>query len=225
MSIETLTKVVPSPAMPVEAYDGPWEPIEAELGTGLPQDYKDFVRLYGQGDFMEFLGVHVPNSWSPYVRLVPEVRAVAKVFASFDEDLPYDLWPTPGGLLVFGKTDFGDYLFWLTNGSPDDWTVVVWGRGLQQFEAFDCSLTDFLAGVAAGDILPDDFPEPPYDAVFKPGSATPDRQHLGLGAWEPEKVSFSLSWRLGHFGAGGTGVSSIRMRDEAYLAWERLSLR
>jgi len=211
--------------MPVEAYDGPWEPIEAELGTELPQDYKDLVRVYGQGVFMEFLEIHVPKSWSPYVRLVPEVRATAQVFASFEDDMPYSFWPSREGLLAFGKTDFGDYLFWLTRGQPEDWRVVVWGRGFQQFEAFDRNLTDFLAGVAAGGILPDDFPEPPYDAVFKPGSATPDRQHLGLGAWNSADASFRLSWRFGRYGSGWSGSSTIQLRDEAYRAWERQALR
>lgn len=218
-------RVVPPPKVPTEAYHGPWEPIEAELGTILPQDYKDFVRLYGEGQFMEFLGIHVPRFWSPYVRLVPQVRSAAQVFASFEEDLPYPLWPSPGGLLAFGKTDFGDYLFWLTRGSPEDWPVVVWGRGLQEFEVFDRSLTDFLAGVATGEIDPKDFPEGECDRLFEPGPATPDRQYLGLGAWNPDKVSFGLSWRLGQFGAAGSGVSAIRMRDEAYVAWERRGLR
>jgi hypothetical protein len=223
MTIERLLGVVPPPAMPVETYDGPWEGIEAELGTTLPQDYKDFVRLYGAGQFMEFLGIHVPKSWSPYVRLVSEARATAKLFASFEEELPYSLWPSAGGLLAFGKTDFADHLFWLTRGAPEDWPVVVWGRGLQQFEMFDCGLTDFLAGVATGQIVPEDFPEGDCDCLFEPGPGTPDRERLGLAG--APTASFSISWRFGWFGSGGSGVSTIRMRDEAYLAWERLALR
>ena len=38
MTIEALIKVVPPPAVPDEAYLGPWDAIEADLGTGLPQD-------------------------------------------------------------------------------------------------------------------------------------------------------------------------------------------
>ncbi len=223
MTIERLLAAVPPPAAPVEAYDGLWEPIEADLGTRLPQDYKDFVRLYGEGEFMEFLGIHVPQSWSPYVRLLSEARATARIFGSFEEELPYSLWPTAGGLLAFGKTDFGDYLFWLTRGAPEDWTVVVWGRGLQQFEAFDCGLTDFLAGVATGQIDPQDFPEGECERLFEPGLGTPDRERLGFGA--APTASLGISWRLGWFGSGGSGVSTVRMRDEAYVAWERLALR
>jgi hypothetical protein len=176
MTIETLIKIIPPPATPSEAFSGPWAPIEAELGAVLPQDYKDFVRLYGAGYFMEFLGIHVPKCRSPYIRFEHEIHAVRSALG-YDEDLAYPLWPNPGGLIVFGKTDFGDYLFWLPLGPPEDWCVVVWGRGLQQFEAFDCDLSDFLAGLAAGEIVPDDFPDDmlPCDHMFRPNSEFPER--------------------------------------------------
>ncbi|HEY3695176.1 SMI1/KNR4 family protein [Phenylobacterium sp.] len=150
------------------------EPIEAELGTALPQDYKDFVRIYDEGEFMEFLGIHVPACRSPHVRFEAEVHAVQKALLD-DEGLAYPLWPNPGGLIVFGKTDFGDYLFWLPHGPPENWRVVVWGRGLQKFETFDRDLTEFLAGLATGEILPEDFPEGmlPCDHLFRPSSEFP----------------------------------------------------
>jgi hypothetical protein len=172
MTIERLMKAVPVPAAPFEAFSGPWEPIEAELGTVLPQDYKDFVRLYGGGYFMEFLGICVPESQNANVRLVTRARIVSGIFSSMDEDWPYALWPAPGGLLSFGGTDNGDELFWDTRGAPDEWGVVVWDRGFGEFEAFDCGLTDFLAGLATGDIAPKEFPDDllPCDALFEPNS-------------------------------------------------------
>ncbi|MDO8379894.1 SMI1/KNR4 family protein [Phenylobacterium sp.] len=178
MTIENLIRVVPPPAAPDEAYLGPWEAIEADLGTPLPQDYKDFVRLYGCGDFMEFLGIHVPVFWSPYVRLQSEVRVICDTLRDI-QDRPYPLWPEPGGLLPFGKTDFGDYLLWLPRGPPDAWGVVVWDRGMGEFEAFDCGLTDFLAGLATGDIEPKEFPEDmlPCDRLFEPSPPCP-AEHL-----------------------------------------------
>lgn len=175
MSIEALIEVVPPPAVPSEAFSGPWEPIEAALGKSLPQDYKDFVRLYGLGSFMEFLWVHVPDSLSPYVRFDAQIRAVRALFQDY-EGFDQPLWPTRGGLLVFGVTDFGDYLFWLTRGPPDEWPVVVWGRGLQKFEAFECGLAAFLAGVAKNEIVPEDFPEGECDDLFRPSSDFPERE-------------------------------------------------
>lgn len=202
MTIHNLIKVVPPPAAPDEAYSGPWETIEADLGTALPQDYKDFVRIYGCGDFMEFLGIHVPVSWSPYVRLQSEVRVICDTLRHL-EDCPYPLWPEPGGLLPFGKTDFGDYLFWLPRGPPDAWGVVVWDRGMGEYEAFDCGLTDFLAGVATGDIDPMGFPEDmlPCDRLFE---LSPRRRTEHRG-WEPDLLTGSF---------GGKSVVRVQLSPQ-----------
>lgn len=169
MSIEALIEAVPPPVAPRSAFDGPWEPVEAELGLTLPQDYKEFARLYGFGSFLEIVGIHVPAAESRYVRLVPEVQVICNNLRTM-EDRPYPVWPEPGGLLPFGKTDYGDYLCWLTRGQPANWPVVVWGRGLWGFETFDCDLTGFLAGLATGEIMPEDFPDEllPCDQPFDP---------------------------------------------------------
>jgi hypothetical protein len=217
MTIETLIKVVPPPAAPFEAFGGPWEPIEAELGTALPQDYKDFVRLYGNGYFMEFLGVNVPSSGNPNTRLESQVPVICATFFDFDdEELPYPLWAHPGGLVPFGGTDNGDFLFWLPRGAPADWGVVVWDRGLYGFEAFDCDLTDFLAGLATGEILPKEFPDDllPCDCLFRPDSSEPARQRLRLAAADPADASFSFSWRIGGYGTGLSGISTCRLCDD-----------
>jgi len=47
---------------------------------------------------------------------------------------------------------------------------VIYDRGFGEFEVFDCGLTDLLAGLATGEILPKEFPEDllPSDRLFKP---------------------------------------------------------
>src|SRR4051812_27331769 len=108
MSIEALVTAVPPPQAPFEAFYGPWEAVEAELGTVLPQDYKDFVRLYGSGYFMEFLGIDVPRSKNPNTRFEYQVGVTCESFGKFDEELPYAMWPAADGLIPFGGTDNGD---------------------------------------------------------------------------------------------------------------------
>ncbi|MDP3660846.1 SMI1/KNR4 family protein [Phenylobacterium sp.] len=172
--------VVPPPSEPTDAFDGPWDEIEADARTPLPQDYKDFVRLYGSGVFMEFLTVNIPRVESPYIRFEAEIRTVRKIFYD-DDDFIYALWPDSGGLIAFGATDFGDFLFWQPIGPPEDWRVVVWGRGFQQFEFFDCDLTGFLAGLATGEIEPDDFGDMlPCHEMFKRHSDFPEREDPGF---------------------------------------------
>jgi hypothetical protein len=158
VTIEALVAAVPLPEAPSEGFSGPWEPVEAELGLVLPPDYKDFVRLYGSGCFMEFLGVCVPGTTNPNTRLESFLPGACGALVE-DEDLAHLLWPRPGGLAPFGVTDNGDYLFWLTRGQPAEWPIVVWDRGLGQLESFECDLTDFLAGLATGSVLPREFPQ------------------------------------------------------------------
>lgn len=176
MSIEALLKVVPPPLAPFEAFAGPWEPIEAEIGTALPPDYKDFVRIYGAGYFMEFLGVNVPRTRNLNTRFESQVGIICETFAD-DGGVgwPYAMWPDRKGLIPFGGTDNGDELFWLPQGAPDDWRVVVWDRGSLQFEVLDCGLTDFLAGLATGKVAPKEFPDDllPCDELFQPNSRWP----------------------------------------------------
>jgi len=216
VTIAALVKVVPPPSVPSEAYYGPWGPIEAEIGTALPRDYKDFVRLYGRGRFMQFLGVYVPRAQSRYVRLEAAIRVVCGIAFHRDE-LPFPLWPDAEGLIPFGSTDDGDYLFWLARGEPADWRVVVWDRAMQGLEVFDCDLTDFLAGLATGRILPKEFPDLlPNECLFKPSCPVPDwRRRLPFAGSNPLR----LSWRLGQGGSGPSGVSALRMRSNHSDPW------
>ena len=155
--IDALLNVVPPPDHPFEAYAAPWEQIEQAIGTVLPQDYKEFVRQYGCGYFMKFLKIYVPVSEYKYRRIIPHIRDIEYYIGPI-EGSGYVCWPNPGGLIPFGQTDNGDRLFWLAQGAPDDWPVIVWDRGDQKFERFDCDMTTFLAGLASDEILPVGFP-------------------------------------------------------------------
>lgn len=170
LGIGALSKVVSPPAEPVETFAGPWEPLEAYLGTALPQDYKDFALLYGAGVFMDFLIVHVPSIKGSLLTLEPQVRDAPLMFWP-GEELPHSFWPHIDGLIRFGCTDFGDQLYWLPEGPPDTWKVVMWDRGWSEFETFDCGLAEFLGGLASGMIVPrrskkEDLE--PYEPMFRP---------------------------------------------------------
>jgi len=201
MTIENLIKAVPPPAEPGDPFTGPWEPVEAELGTALPQDYKDFVRVYGHGYFMQFLGIDVPRSRNPNMRLERQVRLVCDGLRQVGH-LAHPLWPERGGLLPFGGTDNGDTLLWLTRGAPEEWRVVVLsGDSFGEIEILDCDLTDFLAGLATGETQPKDLPHDllPCEHMFIPHSRPPER-------------IVHVTWRLGCFGIGSSGSSSCRLQ-------------
>lgn len=211
MTIEALINVLPPPAEPFEAFNGTWELVEAEIGTPLPEDYKAFVRLYGSGYFMEFLGVDVPFTANPNTRFgAAMARAVNRTFYG-DDEVVYPLWPQASGLLPFGATDNGDYLFWKTEGAPDSWPVVVWDRGFQEFEVLDCDLTGFLAGLVTGEVAPKAFPDHllPCDRLFTPRTEVTSHHTLKLVAATGSASALQLTWTIG---SHWPGVSTCSIR-------------
>ena len=55
--LDKLTRIVPPPETPSMA-TGDWNEVESMLGTQLPRDYKDFIHLYGSGDFNRAVWVY-----------------------------------------------------------------------------------------------------------------------------------------------------------------------
>lgn len=172
MTIEALIKVVPPPTEPFEAFVAPWAVVETKLGTPLPHDYKEFVRRYGNGLFMELVWISVPLSGGAN-RLELGASILNRIFREDFPDFPYAIWPDQDGLLPAGTTENRDCIFWQRAGPPKDWNIIVWGRASKTCEVFACGLTEFLTGLATGTIRPRDFPADltTCDHLFQP--ATP----------------------------------------------------
>lgn len=202
MSIENLIRVVPPPERPGDPFAGPWREVESKLGTVLPADYKAFVRRFGLGYFMEYLRVWTPRAFDSDWRLEQAAPRAIEVLGE-EHDFPFPLWPQPAGLLPFGSTLDGDFLAWVTSGSPDDWHVAVLDRGMGFNEAhvFRCDLTDFLAGLATGQI------DPPS---FQTGML--ECEHLFVPDPRGPEPLVEVSWRVGHFGAEGRSACRLGRR-------------
>ena len=72
---------------------------------------------------------------------------------------PYALYPEQGGLLEWAGTDNGDRLCWLTEGSPEDWTVVAWNPRGWYYDAHPIGAVAFLHGWLSGGISTSVFPD------------------------------------------------------------------
>ena len=76
-SLQHLLKLVPPPTNPV-APGSPegWKLVEDEMGTPLPQDFKDYTQAYGAGQWGDFFGImnpfykwkhpHASKSWKQW---------------------------------------------------------------------------------------------------------------------------------------------------------------
>jgi hypothetical protein len=163
--LERLRRLLPPPANPVEAGrpEG-WAEVEAALGTGLPTDFKAFTELYGSGTIDDFLYLFNPFTQGQDGNLLAEKNRVLAAYrqtrARFPERLPLPPFPEQGGVLPLGRTDNGDELYWVTQGPPDQWPVMLLEARAALQELQPMPVTGFLGALAANQltsrVLPED---------------------------------------------------------------------
>jgi hypothetical protein len=142
--------------------------VESELGTRLPQDYKDYIGVYGAGQWADFFGIMDPfykwnhpdaeESWSEWMRKrVGPLRDMRREFPEYIA--PFDLHPASDGLLPFGYDDNGGTLCWRTSAEPDMWPIICLdGELSNEYDTFEMTLTSFLAALLSQSIIPRAFP-------------------------------------------------------------------
>jgi hypothetical protein len=152
MALGTLKDVLPAPSNPKDN-SGDWSAIEATLGASLPNDYKEFIEIYGTIHICNFLQILSPFSKNQHINLVRKqelCREVYQVLKNGGENIPYEFFPKRNGLIIVGLTDNGDSIFWKTGS--EKWTIVVnEARGTDWF-CFDGSIAEFIEGLLLGDV-------------------------------------------------------------------------
>ncbi|MFJ1766106.1 hypothetical protein ACIOD2_37655 [Amycolatopsis sp. NPDC088138] len=151
------------PPLPVD-----WEIVEATLGTALPSDYKEYCARYPAAVFDENLRVDHPTCSDDFYNLlsgaVGRTAAVRQLTAEFPVLYEYPVYPDPGGLLCWGNTTGRVQCYWLTEGPPDSWKVVI---DEEIPVVFDGNFTETLADILDGN-LPEEI-EPlhcPLDRLY-----------------------------------------------------------
>lgn len=152
MSLDELTAILSPPTRPRHG-DSPrdWEAVEEELGLQLPEDYKQFVDLYGVGvveDDTTEIRIKSPRDKSGYDQLLDIGRARAEsVLETEDpEERPYSVHPQIPGLLPIATDVNGYTLFLFTRGEPEEWPVTILSES-GDFEEHPGPFTAFLLGV------------------------------------------------------------------------------
>ncbi|MFE9722690.1 SMI1/KNR4 family protein [Streptomyces sp. NPDC005794] len=127
-TLTALTNVCPPPASPPSTPD--WSQVETELGTRLPEDYKQLMATYGPGEFCNFLSLYYPRAPREAADLTGPMPARLRQQIEEVRNNARQPWPLPHPpeqLFAMGVTGNGDYLFWVTQPSdkPDAWDVAV----------------------------------------------------------------------------------------------------
>lgn len=108
--------------------DLPWPAIEQAWGVVFPDDYKQFLGLYGAGRFGEYLGMMAPfpqdhEAYKAGLRMVPLDPEMLEELCC-----PFPAYPEEGGVIAIGDTPNGDTLLYRTAPKPQDWRIVTWSR-------------------------------------------------------------------------------------------------
>jgi SMI1-KNR4 cell-wall len=148
-SFKSLCDVVAPPIAPLEAgAKEDWKKVESSLSLELPDDYKNLVTSYGSGCWKQFLWILNPFSTNRNLNLIEQatcqLTAEREIRASCPEDVPFALYPESAGLFPWAITDNGDRLYWLTEGDPSDWPIIVYESRGPRFDRHKLSCCDFL---------------------------------------------------------------------------------
>jgi hypothetical protein len=166
---KSLLHTLTPPVNPVETLsETDWGSVEVKLGFSLPQDYKEFVSIYGSGSIDGFLWVLNPICKNPNLNLFDEAKSRLDAQRRFSKEFgvttPYPLNPESDGLFPWGITDNGDVLYWICQGSASAWKVVISDSRSSRWQMVDAGFGELLNGVLLKDLtiacFPPDFPSP-----------------------------------------------------------------
>ncbi|WP_110945713.1 SMI1/KNR4 family protein [Streptomyces avicenniae] len=135
-----------------------WAAAADAWGHGFPDDYREFVRCYGEGDIEQFMAVLVPG-----VRLPLDGNGMyeesANARLTWEEDAQQDpsalIRGVEGGNLVAWGVDTGaDILCWDTSAEdPNAWPVVIYCRqNYPSWSRFEMGMTRFLLAIFSGEL-------------------------------------------------------------------------
>jgi hypothetical protein len=117
-------------------------------------DFRDVGLHYGSGKFCGFLSIlnALSADFKRAVNYLLETLREVKGSSPY-RNYPYEVFPSQPGLLPWGSDENGSMLHWLTEGSPDDWPVIVESHE-GELERFDLSMTTFLTKAFTYQIKP-----------------------------------------------------------------------
>ncbi|MEU9776056.1 SMI1/KNR4 family protein [Streptomyces sp. NPDC047968] len=151
-----MRELLPPPTNGGDAVD--WSAIQRTAHMAFPSDYREFVELYGGGEIDEYLSVSTPPvPGSAYGDLLD--RGDPALSDRDREELGALLEGRPvPPLSPFADSASSDVVFWLREGTPDDWRVAAFRRqtppGMNRWTVFPGGMASFFAAVLIGEVDP-----------------------------------------------------------------------
>ena len=162
MYLEKLIELVPAPANPVGNDDS--SIVYKKLGIYLPEDYFNFLHVYGAGMFGNSLEVFSPFIKNPYMNFFNQIVILRDSYNSMKQlwiglnlssvfptgsGYPFDFYPAEGGLIPWGCIEgCGTFFYWKPNYSG--WEIVAYND--DEYQVFQMSMTEFIYNVFSSNI-------------------------------------------------------------------------
>lgn len=145
-----------------------WSDIQKMLCIEFPDDYKEFINIYGFGSINKFLWVLSPFSENENLSYLKKFNDMKFAYQYMQKEFPLKYFMKyfdhENGLLPWGITDNGDELYWyIDNGKR---SIVVMEARYAEIYKYDMELTEFIYKLLNKEIqcnaFPDDFFEENY---------------------------------------------------------------
>jgi len=163
-SLNELVAIAPPPQNPIDTGRGQDITVaENEIGIQLPSDYIEYIRIYGNCLWYQHLFLYSPFSsekflslWERHKYNIEQMKIMCKYLPP---PTPYAVFPEPRGIFLCGGDIYGEFLAWITEGSPQEWPIVYFNVDGGIFEKFNMNITTFLLKLVKGEIKPALFPD------------------------------------------------------------------
>jgi hypothetical protein len=141
--LSRLVALVPPPAKPVDSGSlSRRKSVEKTIGTALPDDFCELASVYGSGEFRTDRYSNVMAIENPFSHwFTKSLQKTSKMFAGSWSG--YQMYPESPGLLMCGNGEGPRALFYLTEGAPNDWPLLVY-YSLSPLTPIKATITEYL---------------------------------------------------------------------------------
>jgi hypothetical protein len=170
MIINDLKEILPPPDLPVAGGNINWGYFEGRQKIFLPDDYKEFISIYGSGVIDNFLWILNPASENSNLNFNKSEYFISSYVAMkklFPENYQRPTFPEKNSFFPWAVTDNGETFVWIVDGCPNNWAVAIHGVNQEDEEIFHMGsvefLNSFLRKKIRSKILPSQFPSDRFD--------------------------------------------------------------
>lgn len=144
-ALKELIEIFPPPSSPY-ATTVDWADVESKLGFALPEDYKEFIGVYGSVTICDILSVLHPLVGPSDDLRGDSIKLLNDVIDSVSggrDNVRYPNYPTSGGIFPILQRE-NDLVSWITEGPCDKWRLLLWSTWGTIVHEMPMSLTEFL---------------------------------------------------------------------------------